>query len=206
MTIKTYIAKLVEERATYTDKQILSELSDLPVLPDEYMGELEKVPNPAWQTETTRQHAYLFVALADLVAQRKLRQGVPLLLERASYGDFGEMMRDLRHSLEATFNPDWDALAKVCLEIAKYPHRGARLWAIAELGILKQSDTLQTLLDALYDSAELVRIEACHAVEALYQKYPEYQTHILIDLETYIKLQSSTLDLIQKTLSNLRQH
>ena len=54
------------------------------------------------RTSRTWARAHLLVALAHLVAHRRLEAGVGLVLDRMCFGDPGETMRDLRHSLEAT--------------------------------------------------------------------------------------------------------
>jgi hypothetical protein len=46
-------------------------------------------------------------------------------------------MRGLRHSLEAIFNPDWNALADICIDAAKSPRLGTKLWAIDQLIVLE---------------------------------------------------------------------
>ena len=42
-------------------------------------------------------------------------------------------MRGLRHDLEAIVNPNWSVLADACLDAARSPRLGTRLWAIDEL-------------------------------------------------------------------------
>lgn len=160
MTAAQHIEALADERRHLTDQQILAELAALPVLPDE--------DDPAWDDDRTYlNHAYLFVAFTDLAAERHLRPAMLLLLERACYGDPGEMMRGLRHTLEGIAAPDWDLLTDVCLQAARLPQRGARLWAINELAILREPRTLDTLIAALEDPATLVRDEAVGALESL---------------------------------------
>lgn len=80
--------------------------------------------------------AYLYVALGDIAAMRRLRPAIPLLLERACFGDPGEIMRGLRHQLEAIVNPDWDALTEAVLPLAVSSRLGTRLWAIDQLAVL----------------------------------------------------------------------
>jgi hypothetical protein len=108
-------------------------------------------------------------ALADVAAQRKLTSAVVPLLEKASYGDPGEMMRGLRHQLEAIVAPDWQRLVHICLGLSKHPHRGTRLWSIHQLGVLQEAETLDYLAEALNDSADLVRLEGCGSLVMLCQ-------------------------------------
>src|ERR1043165_3334842 len=95
--------------------------------------------------------AAVFMPLADLVGMRRLRAGVRLLLERACFGDPGEMMRGLRHPCEAAFNPDWAGLAAVCMPLATSARPGTRLWAIDQLTILEDLSAGAVFQRALSD-------------------------------------------------------
>jgi hypothetical protein len=117
------IARMKAERAKRTDAQLIAELTKLKRLP----------PESDW-SQSDWPSAQLFVALGDLAAKRRLRAAAPLLLERASLGDPGEMMRGLRHTLEAIFKPDWPALVAVCVSQLESRAPGARLWALDQLG------------------------------------------------------------------------
>lgn len=155
-----HIDWLFQQRRDWSDDEILAELKSLPVLPDEDLlmqGDDER----AWR------HIYLFVALADQAAERRLRPALALLLERASYGDPGETMRGLCHALEAIVNPDWDLLTDVCIQAAACAQRGARLWAVHELGRLQDERARQSLVDALSDPAGQVRDAAQSSLEML---------------------------------------
>ncbi len=123
------IADSASARESASDADILGELSALSPLPDE--------GDPAWDRDATWQEGYRFVALADVAAARRLKPAIRLLLDRACYGDPGEMFRGLRHSMEAIVNPHWSELADICLEAARSPRLGTRLWAIDQLTILE---------------------------------------------------------------------
>ena len=113
-----------------SDAQIIAKLESVPALADE--------DDPVWDGEEYwRAPAEVYLALSDISATRRLRPSIRLLLERACYGDPGEMMRGLRHRLEAIVAPDWDCLADICLDLAKSPRKGTRLWAINQLAILE---------------------------------------------------------------------
>jgi hypothetical protein len=122
------IEALLKARECNSDEQIIEELRDLPPLKDE--------DDPAWEDPDYWNQAYLFVALGKLVGLRRLRQGIPLLLERACLGDPGEIMRGLRHALEAAANGDGALLAELCIAAARSPRAGTRLWAIDQLVVL----------------------------------------------------------------------
>lgn len=70
-----------------------------------------------------------FYLLGALAALRSLRAAIPLLLERACYGDPGEMMRGIRHTLEAIVKPQWDILTDECIQAA------SKIVAILKAGI-----------------------------------------------------------------------
>jgi hypothetical protein len=120
------IGDMVSARQSVSDKEILAELSAFPPLPDE--------DDPAWDQDATWQEAYRFVALSDVAASRRLTPAIRLLLDRACYGDPGEMFRGLRHAVEAIVNPRWSELADICLDAASFQatwyaamgHRSAR--------------------------------------------------------------------------------
>lgn len=150
------IARLIAERAKRSDEEIIAELKKLEPLPAE----------SEWN-DSLWGRAQLFVALGDLAAKRKLRAAAPLLLERASLGDPGEMMRGLRHTLEAIFKPDWDALAAVCLARLQSKSPGARLWALDQLAVLRDQDSLEPILARLTDEHAEVREFARQAVVML---------------------------------------
>jgi hypothetical protein len=123
--IQAHVAAL----APLSDREILEKLAAVPPLADE--------TDPSWDDPNYwSDTAYLYIALGDLAAMRKLKPAAHLLLERACYGDPGEIMRGLRHHLEAIFNPSWEELADVALAQAHSPRRGTRLWSICQLSVL----------------------------------------------------------------------
>jgi len=115
-----------------SDSAVLAELAALPPLVD---GTHESWSEDGyWEQVAAR-----YVALADVASVRRLRAAIPLLLDRACFGDPGEIMRGLRHQLEAIVNPDWSVLADYCLAAASSERLGTRLWAIDELRILEDA-------------------------------------------------------------------
>jgi HEAT repeat protein len=172
------IERLKNNLRSRSDADLLRELETLPALPPED-GDAWEVDSQWWQT------AQRFIALADLAAERRLRAAVPLLLERACYGDPGEMMRGLRHSLEAIVAPDYDDLAFFCVNAAASPQPGARLWAVEELGVLRDRRALAALLTALNDPAKYVRQAACRSLSMLTQKHADLRTDVLAALTDY---------------------
>src|SRR5438477_2682876 len=81
---------LLLELSDLCDSQIIAKLESIPALADE--------DDPIWNDkEYWRDTAEVFLALSDISAKRRLRPSIRLLLERACYGDPGEIMRGLRH-------------------------------------------------------------------------------------------------------------
>ena len=120
---------LAARLSTSTDDEVMAQLESLQPLADEV--------DPCWDSDDYWQRiVYPYLAFADVAAQRKLRRAVRLLLERACYGDPGEIMRGLRHSLEAIYNPDWAALADEYLAVARAERLGTRMWAMAGLIVM----------------------------------------------------------------------
>lgn len=154
------IAALVTEFDRDSDEGLLSRLRALPCLADE--------KDKCWLSDSYWEEvAYPYVALADLAASRKLRPAIPLLLERASYGDPGEIMRGLRHALEAIVNPDWAALADLCIAAAGSARRGTKLWAINQLVVLEDRRAERILLASIESEYEDIRDAAAMALARL---------------------------------------
>ena len=141
------IAALAEEQRGRSDQQILDALTALPPLADE--------DDACWDDSSywTRV-AYPYVALGDVARERRLRAAVRPLLDRACYGDPGEIMRGLRHVLEAIMQPDWSALADICIAAAASERRGTTLWAVEQLRVLddeRARPRLQTLAQSEHE-------------------------------------------------------
>jgi hypothetical protein len=153
------IAELIADRSARTDDEILAELAALLPLADE--------SDSCWASENYWQTANLYLALANIAATRKLRLAIKLLLDRACYGDPNEIMRGLRHNLEAIVNPDWLYLTDVCLEAAQSSRLGTRLWAIDELVLLTDSRAKPIFEEAVKNGPEELRWRAENGLERI---------------------------------------
>ncbi len=140
------IKDFYEERTAWSDEKILSELVDMPGLPDE--DEVSESGKDVWSGEILSR-LYLYLALADHVGLRRLKPGVRLLLERASLGDFGETMRGLHHLCEAVYAGSDAELAELCLTLASHPRPGTKLWSMELLVRLKDERVIPYLVEAL---------------------------------------------------------
>lgn len=128
--------------------------------------------------------AGLFVALAEQVGERRLAQGIGLLLDKACFGDPGEMMRGLRHALEAACDSNWSLLADTCASRAGSARPGTRLWAMAEIAILRDPVLVGVIRGRLADVEPDVRNEAIRAASMLAQQHPSEARTLLPDLRT----------------------
>lgn len=154
------IRDLAAERAKWSDDEVLAEIDRISPLADE--------GDAIWDDPTYWSgFAYRYVALGDLAAERKLRPAVRLLLERACNGDPGEMMRGMRHSFEATFAPDWTALADVCMDLCASSRAGTRMWATHQLMMLDDPRAKPVFERALNDDNAEVRGAAAAGLERL---------------------------------------
>jgi hypothetical protein len=144
------IADAVAAFSGRPDVDVLAALSALPALVDE--------SDASWNSDAYwHDVAYPYIALADVAAQRRLRPAIRLLLDRACFGDPGEIMRGLRHSLEAIVNPDWHALADECIAAARSPRSGTVLWAMHQLAVLEDAGARPVFEHALSSPEPQIR-------------------------------------------------
>jgi HEAT repeat protein len=152
------IDDLTAARSGLSDDEVLAELAAIRPLADEN--------DPCWEDEGYwHRVAYPYLALWNIAAERRLRAAVPLILDRACFGDPGEIMRDLCHALEAIVQPDWPELTGPCVAALGSPRPGTRLWAAGQLGRLRDPAALPALERAARDEVAEVRDWAAAAVE-----------------------------------------
>ena len=153
------IEAIVRERVGRSDQEILEELYALPALADEN--------DACWNDESywTRV-AERYLAFAEIARTRRLRGAVRPLLDRACYGDPGEIMRGLRHYLEGIMEPDWSILADICMDAVKDGRPGTVLWAVNQLIVL-EDERARPLLTKLSVSEDQQIAEA--ATSALWR-------------------------------------
>lgn len=156
------IADMIAARASVSDADILAELSTFSPLPDE--------DDSAWNDDATWQEANRFVALADVAAMRRLKPAIRLLLDRACYGDPGEMFRGLRHASEAIVNPRWSELTDICLEAVRSPRLGTQLWAIDQLAILDDERARPVFEEAVRSAPQEIKWRAKIGLDRLNER------------------------------------
>lgn len=149
---------LVAAGARLSDAEVLAALTAIPPLADE--------SDPCWADDGYwHQVAYPYLALWNVVAERQLRAAVPLILDRACFGDPGEIMRNLCHAVEAIVKPDWSVLTAPCVAALTSPRPGTRFWAAFELGRLRDPVAIPALERAAQDAVPDVREEVVSALE-----------------------------------------
>ncbi len=148
-----FVDAFVEEFRLAPDAAVLAALAAMPELAD--------ASADVWQQdEYWEQVAARYLALAEVASVRRLREAIPLLLDRACFGDPGEIMRGLRHNLEAIVKPEWGILTDLCLKAARSPRPGTRLWAVDELAVLADPRSESVLLQAALSEVHDIRWRA----------------------------------------------
>lgn len=152
------IRDLAAGYAAQTDAELLDELARIPPLADE--------DDPCWNDDAYWDSvAYPYLALWEIAARRRLRATIPLILDRACYGDPGEIMRGLCHALEAIVRPEFSALTEPCIAALASRRAGTRMWAAFELVRLRDPAALPALEQATRDEVPDVRNCAAKAIE-----------------------------------------
>ena len=152
------IDDLAISKSKLSDTEVLAELAAILPLPDESVG--------CWADDSHWHDAvYPYLALCNVAAARRLRAAIPLILDRACFGDPGETMRGLCHYLEAIVKPDWTALTEPCVMALESSRPGTRLWAAHELSRLRDPTAIHALERATQDAVPEVRKEAASALD-----------------------------------------
>lgn len=68
------------------------------------------------------------------------------------------------------------------------------MWAVDELGRIRDARSFQTLINALSDEADKVRHQACHSIAMLCQSNEEYRQPAIEALTKYVNEQSNEND------------
>jgi hypothetical protein len=153
------IDDMTAARKRLSDRKVLAELTAVPPLADE--------GDSCWDSEEYwHKVAYPYLALWNIAAERRLRTAIPLMLERACFGDPGEIMRNLCHALEAIVEPNWSELTGPCVAALKSSRAGTRLWAAHELQRLRDPSAIPALEEAARDEVQEVRESAQAALES----------------------------------------
>lgn len=195
----TAIERLISERRALSDAAVLDELRGLDPLPSDQGATWQSEASSAWQ------RAHILLALAELAAQRGLAEAVPLVLERMCFGDPGELMRGVRHSLEEAVRGDWELLARQCQAACASPAPGARLWAADELAVLRDPLSVPTLIGLLDDPIVEIAEKASFGLSLIVREHPEVRTAITEGLIAAIGRRPHRSREMEKCLAEVRQ-
>jgi hypothetical protein len=190
------IAALVAERVSRPASAILDELRECRPLPDE--------SDPAWDADGPWERAYLLTALGDVVAQRRLVEGIGLILDLLPLGDPGEMIRGMRHALESAVDPDWNRLVSVCMSRAASPRAGTRFWAVDELGVLRSPAALPVLIERLEDDVLDVAEAACRGCFMVTQEHSEETARVIAALAGVALKRPELRDAAEEAIHDVR--
>jgi hypothetical protein len=116
------------------------------------------------------------IAAADAAGERGWLRVAVRVFEHAADWDLHGMMQGIRHGPERAFMAVPDGLSRFAHDmeaLSIHPRAGARLWAVRELGILRQSSSLAFLLERLDDPHPAVAAEALTSLEMLAQVHIE---------------------------------
>jgi hypothetical protein len=156
------IARHRTSLAKLSDSNVLAVLQSVEPLPD------ADDDDPAWSDHRTFDRAYLLLALADEIGERRLVDGIAPLFARVALGDGYEMMPSVRHGPERAVAGDWATLTGIMVSLAKHDRAGTRRWALWELGLLRDPGTLELLSGvARQDPEPVVRAEAVMSLRML---------------------------------------
>lgn len=196
-------AELLEDLRSVDDITLLALIEASPVLPDE-------TEENWWHDDTDKnwELAYQFLAFAEVAAERRLVDAIEPLLERVCYGDPGEMMRTLRHSLEAIVKPHYSILTHICIKLVMSPNKGARFWSINELGILCDIEGVPALLSGLDDPVPNIVVEAVSSLFWLCKQHHEIREQIVLSVEDLLnerKFSEEHVLLIEHDLQKMKE-
>jgi hypothetical protein len=176
---------------------ILEEIRALEPLPDE--------TDPSWDHDSIWARTDLLIALADLIAARRLEQGIGLVLDKMCFGDPGEVMRSMRHSLEAAISPDWRRLAEICGERCASERAGTRYWAVQELGVLREPSAMSTILNMFEDREREVALVAFSSAAMVLQWHPELRATATKALRTIAQQRKEVRDEAQDCIRDIQR-
>ena len=141
---------LAAEYDKLRDAKVLAKLRAIPSLPDES-------DEASWNQRFWDNVVYPSLALWKVVGTRRLHNAIPLILDRACFGDPGETMRGMCHTLKAVVQPKWSELTPYCDAALKSERPGTRLWAAHQLIRVRDPDALAALEAAANDPEPEVR-------------------------------------------------
>lgn len=151
------------------ESNLLAEMDAWSPLPgeDDPRWDQADPPGPLWQ------QAQRLIDAAYACGERRWQHAAVRVFEFAADWPLHGMMQSLRHGPERAFGgPGGSAeLARRLEPLTRHPRAGTRLWVAAELGILRQGDSLPALVALTEDELGEVADEARLALEMLAQEH-----------------------------------
>ncbi|GIG21587.1 hypothetical protein Cch01nite_23110 [Cellulomonas chitinilytica] len=154
------------------EDDLLAEMSFWVPLPDE--------ADPRWDDEDDAwADAARLLSAADASGEHGWQEVAVRVYEHAADWDAHGMMQGIRHGPERAFpgEPGSAAFARRLEPLTEQVRTGTRLWAVRELGILRQLSSLPSLLDRTQDPSPAVAAAAVVSVEMLGQRHPLARQH-----------------------------
>ena len=151
------------------ESDLLAEMDSWTPLPgeDDPRWDQADPPGPLWQ------QAQRLLDAAYACGERRWQRAAVRVFEFAADWPLHGMMQSLRHGPERAFGgPGGSAeLARLLEPLTRHPRAGTRLWVAAELGILRQVDSLPALVALTEDELGEVADEARLAIAMLAQEH-----------------------------------
>ncbi|WP_338874935.1 hypothetical protein WBJ53_04875 [Spirosoma sp. SC4-14] len=139
------------ERESWTVSQVINELLALPPMPDE--------DDNLWDYTKTWYEAEVFLADVNYAARHHLESVIPILYQKACYGDPGEILRGVfKNSVYDIASRDEEKVIHYAVQAYKSIRNGTRYWAVYSLSFFKDLPQAHSILvDALLDSEHQIR-------------------------------------------------
>ena len=140
-----------QEKAAWSDQQLLDELRTLPPMPDE--------DDEAWNLDRTWYYAEIYLAQLNQAQERKLEATVPYFFAQASYGDPGEILRGpFKSGMYWILNEDEEKLVHYAINAYHSDRRGTRYWAVHQLMVCSNNILARQVLEkALIDPEDRIK-------------------------------------------------
>lgn len=154
------IARLAAAHQSAPDDELLAHIEAIPPLADE--------SDSCWSRDDYWQSvAYLYLALARLARSRGLRRAMRPLLERAPYGDPGQITCEFHDEFKGMYAGDAAGLADEYLALARSERLGTRMSAISGLTELDDPRAKAVFEDSVRTDPPEIREIAAMGLERL---------------------------------------
>ena len=126
------------------------------------------------------------------------------MLDKMCFGDPGEIMRGMRHSLEAALSPDWPLLTDICVARCSSDRAGTRYWAVDELGVLRDPNAIPTILSLFEDRERDIAILAFRSAGMVLQRQPELRATVIKALRLLAQQRKELRELAEDCIRDIQ--